>query len=109
LEDAQLSVGGLAEWLSDGRRERFLELVGRAWRTRGFGDFWAYMLLAEGAVEVVIDAPGVSLWDLAAPKIIVEESGGRFTDLAGVATAAGGEAVATNGLLHDAALAIVGR
>jgi histidinol-phosphatase len=109
LEDAQLSVGGLAEWLSDGRRERFLELVGRAWRTRGFGDFWAYMLLAEGAEEVVIDAPGVSLWDLAAPTIIVEESGCRFTDLAGVATAAGGEAVATNGLLHDAALAIVGR
>jgi histidinol-phosphatase len=51
----------------------------------------------------------VSLWDLAAPQVIVEEAGGTFTDLAGVPTAAGGSALATNGLLHEQALAIVGR
>ena len=109
LDDAQLSFGAFQAWLGDGRREAVVELVARTWRTRGFGDFWAYMLLAEGAVDVVVDAPGVSLWDLAAPKIIVEEAGGLFTDLAGTATADAGEAIATNGLLHDAALAIVGR
>ena len=53
--------------------------------------------------------PVVSLWDLAAPQVIVEEAGGRFTDLGGIATAAGGDAIATNGLLHEAALEVVGR
>ena len=72
------------------------------------GDFWGYMLVAEGAAEIVCE-PEVSLWDLAAPRAIVEEAGGRFTDLAGVATAAGGDALATNGLVHDEALAIIGR
>jgi histidinol-phosphatase len=66
------------------------------------------MLVAEGAIEIGLD-PVVSLWDLAAPQLIVEEAGGRFTDLGGARTAAGGDAIASNGLLHDAALAFVGR
>ena len=66
------------------------------------------MLVAEGAAEIACE-PQVTLWDLAAPRLIVEEAGGRFTDLGGVPTAGGGDALATNGLLHDAALAIVGR
>jgi histidinol-phosphatase len=66
------------------------------------------MLLAEGAIEISLD-PLASLWDLAAPQLIIEEAGGRFTDLGGARTADGGDAIATNGLVHDAALAIIGR
>ncbi len=75
-----------------------------AWHLRGFGDFWAHMLVAEGAAEVAVDAVGVSVWDLAAPLVIVEEAGGRFTDLGGDARADGRSAIATNGLLHELAL-----
>jgi len=66
------------------------------------------MLVAEGAADVALD-PTVSLWDLAAPLVIVEEAGGRLTDLSGVATAGGGDGIATNRLLHADALEIVGR
>ncbi|MBV9716225.1 MAG: histidinol-phosphatase [Solirubrobacterales bacterium] len=108
LGDAQLSFAGLEDWIAIERLEAVLELIGRCWRTRSFGDFWAYMLVAEGAMEIALD-PEVSLWDLAAPQLIVEEAGGLFTDLAGVRDADRGDAVATNGLLHDAALALIGR
>jgi histidinol-phosphatase len=73
----------------------------RAWHVRGFGDFWAHMLVAEGAVDGSVDAIGVAEWDLAAVQVIVEEAGGRFTDLEGVARLDGGSALASNGLLHD--------
>lgn len=108
LADAQLCFGGLEEWSEQGRLEPLLRLAHACWRTRAFGDFWSYMLVAEGAAEIALD-PIVSLWDLAAPRVIVEEAGGRFTDLAGVETADGGDAIATNGPLHESALAIVGR
>ena len=74
------------------------------WRSRGVGDFWMHVLVAEGVFDIAAE-PIVSLWDLAAVKPIVEEAGGRFTDLAGEARADGGTALSTNGLLHDAALA----
>ncbi len=108
LRDAQLCFSELGEWDEIGRLDALLELARRCWRARGAGDFWHYMLVAEGAAEIGVE-PAVSLWDLAAPRVIVEEAGGRFTDLAGVATADGGDALATNGLVHEAALAIVGR
>ncbi|HSC02141.1 MAG TPA: inositol monophosphatase family protein [Solirubrobacteraceae bacterium] len=108
LEDAQLCTSGLDGWDSTGGVDRLLSLARSCWRTRGFGDFWIYMLVAEGVAEIGCEAV-VSLWDLAAPQVIVEEAGGRFTDLAGVPTAAGGSALATNGLLHEQALALVGR
>ena len=109
LEDAQLCMSGFDGWDdAPGGIDQLLALARRCWRTRGFGDFWGYMLVAEGVAEISCEAV-VSLWDLAAPQVIVEEAGGRFTDRAGVATADGGDALATNGLLHEAALAIVGR
>ncbi|HUB04672.1 MAG TPA: histidinol-phosphatase [Solirubrobacteraceae bacterium] len=108
LEDAQLCISGFDGWERDGGLERLLGLARRCWRTRGFGDFWTYMMIAEGVAEVGCEAV-VSLWDLAAPQVIVEEAGGTFTDLAGVRTAAGGDALATNGLLHEQALTLVGR
>jgi histidinol-phosphatase len=108
LADAQLCVSGLDGWEESVGVEALMALQQRCWRTRGFGDFWGYMLVAEGAADVCCEAV-VSLWDLAALLPIVEEAGGRFTDLSGVATADGGDAIASNGLLHDAARAIVGR
>jgi histidinol-phosphatase len=108
LEDAQLCISGLNEWEERGRLEALMSLVRRCWRTRGFGDFWTYMLVAEGVADLGCEAV-VSLWDLAAPQVILEEAGGTFTDLGGVRTAAGGDALATNGLVHDQALALVRR
>jgi histidinol-phosphatase len=108
LQDAHVSYGGLAEWTKIGRRETLLELISRCWRSRAFGDVWSYMMVAEGVVDIGGVEPNVTLWDLAAPLLIVEEAGGRFTDLHGVRRADGGSGVATNGLLHDATLAIVG-
>lgn len=108
LEDAQLCISGLNEWEERGRLEALLALVRRCWRTRGFGDFWTYMLVAEGVADLGCEAV-VSLWDLAAPQVILEEAGGTFTDLGGERTAAGGDALATNGLLHEQALALVRR
>ena len=108
LADAQLSISELDGWDEIGRLDDLLTLARSCWRSRGFGDFWGYMLVAEGAVDVSLE-PEVALWDLAAPLVIVEEAGGRFTDLGGVATAAGGDSLATNGLLHAAVLEIIGR
>ncbi len=76
-----------------------------AWHVRGIGDFWAHMLVAEGAVDGALDATGVSVWDLAAVQVIVEEAGGRFTDAHGEPRLDSGTAVSSNGLLHDDLLA----
>jgi histidinol-phosphatase len=106
LEDAQLGHSSVSSWTGSGRLERFLELERRCWRGRGFGDFWTHMMVAEGAVDVAAE-PEVSLWDVAAVQVIVEEAGGRFTNLAGVPRPDGGSAVSTNGLLHDEVLGIL--
>jgi len=107
LEDAQLTFAGFDEWEAGGRLQSLIELARRCWRTRAFGDFWGYMLVAEGAAEISCE-PVVELWDLAAPQLIVEEAGGRFTDLGGAPRADGGSGLGTNGLVHEAALEIVG-
>ena len=106
LEDSQLSNGSLAGWETHGGPDRVVELALGCWRDRAFGDFWSHMLVAEGACEIALD-PVVSLWDLAAIQVIVEEAGGRFTDLSGIARADGGSAISSNGLWHDKALAIL--
>jgi histidinol-phosphatase len=103
LSDAHFSYSSLAGWEKQGRLEGFLELTKNAWRTRAFGDFWSHILVAEGGADIAAE-PEVSLWDLAALQVIVEEAGGRFTDLSGASTAEGGSAVSTNGLLHEAVL-----
>lgn len=107
LEDAHVSLSGIEEWDEIGRADAVLELSRRCWRTRGFGDMWSYMLVAEGVMDIGGVETGVKLWDLAAPLVIVEEAGGRLTDLGGQARADGGSGIATNGLLHAAALEIV--
>jgi histidinol-phosphatase len=81
----------------------------RAWHARGLGDFWPYVLIAEGSVDGAVDAEGVSEWDLAAVQVIVEEAGGRFSDRDGQTRIDGGSAVASNGLIHDELLAALAR
>ena len=104
LAHAQLSYDSVVGFEAHGLGERFLDLARRCWRTRGLGDFWSHVLVAEGAVDVAAE-PEVSVWDVAAIQVIVEEAGGRFTDLGGAPRADGGSAVSTNGLLHDEVLA----
>ena len=82
-------------------------LAARAWHARGYGDFWSHMLVAEGAIDGAYDAIGVTQWDLAALKPIVEEAGGTFTDFTGVARIDAGTAVSSNGHLHATLLEAV--
>lgn len=103
MEDAQLSFNSITEFEDQGLGKQGLELSRRCWRTRGLGDFWSFMLVAEGAVDIAVE-PIAAIWDLAPLGVIVEEAGGRFTDLSGDRRIDGGNAVATNGLLHDAVL-----
>src|ERR687883_818277 len=106
LADASLSYSSLSGWEERGLLDGFLDLSRAVWRTRAYGDFWSYALLAEGAVDVACE-PEVSVWDLAALDIIVREAGGTFTDLSGVPGPTGGSALASNGRLHDAALGLL--
>lgn len=107
LSDASLSYSSLHGWATVGRLPRLLELLGRLWRSRAYGDFWSYMLVAEGAVDLAAE-PELSLWDMAALAPIVTEAGGRFTGLDGVDGVHSGNAAASNGLLHEALLAALG-
>ena len=107
LEDASFSYSSFSGWEERGQFDDFVQLSRRVWRTRAYGDFWSYMLLAEGAVDIAAE-PELELYDMAALDIIVREAGGRFTSLAGEDGPWGGNAVATNGHLHDAALAFLG-
>jgi histidinol-phosphatase len=106
LKDASLSYSSLSGWAEHGLLDGFLGLTRSVWRDRAFGDFWSYVLVAEGAADVAAE-PEVSFWDLAAVQVIVEEAGGRFTDLSGAARPDGGSAVATNGHLHDEVLGLL--
>jgi histidinol-phosphatase len=106
LADAHLSYSSLTGWEERGRLPAFLDLTRRVWRTRAFGDFWSHVLVAEGAVDVSTE-PEVSLWDLAALQVIVEEAGGRFSDLSGSPRPDGGSVLCSNGRLHEEVLALL--
>jgi histidinol-phosphatase len=103
LGSASLSFSSLSGWADRGIRNRFIDLTDAVWRVRGYGDFFSYCLVAEGAVDIAAE-PEVKLWDLAPLDILVREAGGRFSALDGAPGPHGGSAVATNGLLHDAVL-----
>jgi histidinol-phosphatase len=107
IEDASLSYSSLNGWDERGRLDDFLSLSRRCWRTRAYGDFWSYMLVVEGAVDIATE-PQLELHDLAALDVIVREAGGVFTSLDGEPGPFGGSALATNGKLHDQALAFLG-
>jgi histidinol-phosphatase len=101
LSDASISYSDFVGW--GDRLEPFQNLLANAWRTRGIGDFWSHMLVAEGAVDVAIE-PSLAVWDMAALDIIVREAGGTFTNTAGQNGPFGGSGVSTNGLLHKAVI-----
>lgn len=98
LADASLSYSDLIGW--GARREGFLALLDRLWRTRALGDFLSHMLVAEGAVDLAAE-PSLALWDMAPLALIVEEAGGRFSSLEGINGPFGGSGVSSNGRLHD--------
>jgi histidinol-phosphatase len=101
LTDASISYSDFVGW--GDRLEPFQKMLAAAWRTRGIGDFWSHMLVAEGAVDVAIE-PSLALWDMAALDIIVREAGGSFTNTAGHSGPFGGSGVSTNGILHNAVI-----
>jgi len=105
LADAQLCVTFSPGWEELGLLEPLVKLLSSARRARGFGDFWQHCRVAEGAVDVAVDAVGLKPYDLAAVKVVVEEAGGTFTDRNGIATHEHDTAISSNGLLHDAVLA----
>jgi histidinol-phosphatase len=107
LEDASFSYSSLHGWDERDRLEDFLSLSRRCWRTRAYGDFWSYMLLAEGAVDLAAE-PELHVYDMAALDVIVREAGGRFSSLDGTDGPFGGNALASNGHLHEAALSFLG-
>ena len=101
LSDASISYSDFVGW--GDRLEPFQKMLAGAWRTRGIGDFWSHMLVAEGAVDVAFE-PSLAVWDMAALDIIVREAGGIFTNTAGQNGPFGGSGVSTNGLLHNAVI-----
>ena len=102
LDDAQLSFAWDTEerFHAEGVGNRLLALSHQCWRTRGIGDFWQHLLVAEGAFDISID-PVVSLWDVAALVPIVDAAGARWSTLDGRHDVDGGSFLCTNGLLHD--------
>ena len=100
MDEAQLIHGGQRPVERSAFVPGMDATLAEAWRERGFGDFWGYMLVAEGAAEAMIEV-GAHTWDWAAPQVIVEEAGGRFTTATGERRIDGPSAVATNGVIHE--------
>lgn len=107
LEDASLSISTFASPTTGNRNDGWgslhsglLNLAEKVWRTRGYGDFWSHLLVAEGAVDCALE-PKLALWDMAPLAIILKEAGGRFTDFRGVDGPNGKNGVSSNGLLHE--------
>jgi histidinol-phosphatase len=107
LADASLSYASLSGWEDRGRLEDLLNLGRRCWRTRAYGDFWSHMLVAEGAVDIAAE-PDLEIYDMAALAVVVDEAGGRFGGLDGRPGPHSGNALSTNGKLHDQAMAFLG-
>ena len=107
IADASFSYASLTGWEHIGRQDGFLALARRCWRTRAYGDFWSYAMVAEGVVDIAAE-PKLAVHDMAALDVIVREAGGQFTGLDGRPGPLGSNALATNGRLHDAAMAFLG-
>ena len=105
IAGAQVNITFSPGWSELGLDGALVELGAEARRVRGFGDFWQHCLVADGAVDVAIDAIGVAPYDLAAVRLIVDEAGGRFTDRHGQATHEHDSAISSNGVLHDEIIA----
>lgn len=107
LDDASFSYSSLEGWKKISRLTQFLDLTEKVWRTRAYGDFWSYCMVAEGSVDIAAE-PELELYDMAALVPIVAEAGGRFTSLDGDPGCTGPNALATNGQLHQTVLHALG-
>ncbi len=103
IGDAQVLYGSGRDIVASGRMPGFEALLRDVWRERGFGDFWGYALVAEGAAEAMVEV-SLSPWDAAAPAVVVEEAGGRWSDVDGRRRIDAGTFVVTNGVMHDEVL-----
>jgi histidinol-phosphatase len=108
LADASFCYSSLSGWADIGRTQAVVDLSLAAWRSRGYGDFYGYMLLAEGALDVMVEAE-LSLWDVAALIPIINEAGGKITDLSGRPPGDKTSSIATNGPLHETILTALSR
>jgi histidinol-phosphatase len=97
---AQISITFNKGWDDLGLTPNLVDLQQRCYRARGFGDFWQHMLVAEGAIDIAIDAIGLAPYDNAAVQIVVEEAGGLHTDRLGQRDFTRNSAVSSNGSLH---------
>ncbi|OGO58735.1 MAG: hypothetical protein A2V85_15105, partial [Chloroflexi bacterium RBG_16_72_14] len=104
LIDAQLLYGSGRDNVASGLMPGFDALIASCWRERGFGDFWGYALVAEGAAEAMLET-GMNAWDLAAPQVLIEEAGGRVTDVNGDRRIDAPSFIGSNGHLHEDILA----
>ena len=104
IEDAHVLLQELNTLFGGPYRDATLGLVAECWRPRGFGDFWAHVLVARGSAEVMLE-PRLAIWDLAAPQVVIDEAGGRSTTFEGGPLEHLGSMLATNGVLHDEVLA----
>lgn len=108
IANASISSSELSEWQYTGRLDSYVKLATSCWRSRDYGDFWSYMMVAEGTVDIAAE-PDLELYDMAALVPVVREAGGTFTSLDGEPGASGSSAIATNGLLHEAARTALAR
>jgi len=99
LEHASLSYNNLQLWDQAGMLPQLTQLSRKIWRTRAYGDFWSYMLLAEGAVDIVAEHD-LKIYDIAALVPIVEQAGGKLTAIDGPLAADTSSVLASNGKLH---------
>jgi histidinol-phosphatase len=106
LDQSVMFYSSLAWFVKAGRQNEFLQMVAKTQRQRGFGDYYGHLLVAQGAGDFMVEH-GVHAWDVAALKVIVEEAGGRFTDWNGTPTIHTPDCLASNGLIHEAVLAVV--
>jgi histidinol-phosphatase len=109
VEDAHLAYDSVDAFESVGLDAEFLALARRCWRVRGFGDFWAHVMVADGSIDIAVEVGGLAVWDIAAVKVVVEQAGGRCTDLRGDARIDTGDVISSNGLVHDDVVAAFAR
>ncbi|MCA9602631.1 MAG: inositol phosphatase, partial [Myxococcales bacterium] len=108
LDDAVISHGSLLQF-TGASMDALLGALGRGTYTqRGFCDFDGYRKLLLGQVDAMIE-PGIQAWDICPAAVLVREAGGRFTDFEGTDSIHSGTAIASNGRIHDALLALVKR
>ena len=100
IADAQLLYGSGRDTVASGLMPGFDATIAAAWRDRGFGDFWGYALVADGAAEAMFET-GMHTWDLAAPQVLIEEAGGRVTDVHGERRIDAPSFIGSNGHLHE--------